>query len=42
MTFNYMVYMFSTCKGYFSAVLSAVQRQSFRLTEMRKLSRKRR
>ena len=40
MTFNYMVYMFSTCKGYFSVILSALHRESPRLTELHKLSRK--
>ena len=39
-TFNYMVYMFSTCKGYFSIILGAICRESFRLTGMHKLSPK--
>ena len=38
MTFNYMVYMFYTRKGYFSIILGAIHRESFRLTEMHKLS----
>ena len=42
MTFNYMFYMFSTCKVCFSLVMSVVNRELFRLTEMHKLSRKRR
>ena len=42
MTFNYMVYMFCTRKGYFFAILSALLCKSCRLTEMHKLSRKRR
>ena len=33
-----MVYMFSTCKGYFSVILSALHRESPRLTELHKLS----
>ena len=38
MTFNYMVYMFSTRKGYFSIILGEIaNRDSFRLTEMHKL-----
>ena len=40
MTFNYMVYRFSTRKGYFSIILGAIHRESFRLTEMHKLSLK--
>ena len=40
MTFDYMVYMFSTRKGYFSLVVSAMHRESFRLAEMHKLSLK--
>ena len=40
MTFNYMVYMFATCKGYFSIILGAIRHESFRLTEMHKLSLK--
>ena len=40
MSFNYMVYMFSTCKGYFSIILDEIHRESFRLTEMHKLSLK--
>ena len=40
MTFNYMVYMFYTRKGYFSIILGAIHRESFRLTEMHKLSLK--
>ena len=40
MSFNYMVYMFSTCKGYFSIILGAIRRDSFRLTEMHNLSLK--
>ena len=39
MTFNYMVYMLSTCEGYFSIILSAVHCEFSRLTEMHKLSR---
>ena len=42
MTFNYMVYMLYTRKGYFSFLLGAMHRESFHLTEMHKLSRKRR
>ena len=42
MTFNYMVYMLYTRKGYFSFLLGAMPRESFHLTEMHKLSRKRR
>ena len=37
MTFNYMVYRFSTRKGYFSIILGAIHRESFRLTELHKL-----
>ena len=40
MTFNLIVYMFSTCKGYFNIILTAGQRESSRLTEMHELSRK--
>ena len=40
MTFNYMVYKVSTCKGYFSVILSAVHRDSSLPTEMHELSRK--
>ena len=40
MTFNYMVYMFSTRKGYLSIILGAIHRESFRLTEIHKLSLK--
>ena len=40
MTFNYMVYMLYTRKGYSSVILSAIHRESFRLTEMHKLSLK--
>ena len=40
MTFNYMVYMLSTCERYFSLILSAVHRESSRLTELHKLSLK--
>ena len=32
-----MVHLFSTCKGYFSVILSSIHRDSFRLTEMHKL-----
>ena len=42
MAFNYMVYMFSTHKGYFSIILRAIHHESSRLTEMHNLSRKRR
>ena len=35
-----MVYMFSTRKGYFSIILGAIRRESFRLTEMNRLSLK--
>ena len=35
-----MAYMFPTCKGYFFIILSAVHRESSRLTELHKLSRK--
>ena len=36
-----MVYMFSTCTRYFSIILlGAMHRESFRLTEMHKLSLK--
>ena len=35
-----MVYMFSTRKGYFTIILGAISRESFRLTEMHKLSLK--
>ena len=40
MTFNYMVYMLSTRKGYFSVLLGAMHRESFRLAELHKLSLK--
>ena len=40
MTFNFMVYMFSTRKGYSFLILSAVHREFSRLTEMHKLSPK--
>ena len=40
MTFSYMVYMLSTCEGYFSVLLGVMHRESFRLTEMHKLSLK--
>ena len=40
MTFSYMVYMFSTRKGYFSVLLDAMHRESFRLAELHKLSLK--
>ena len=33
-----MVYMSSTRKGYFSVILGEIHRESFRLTEMHKLS----
>ena len=39
LTFNYMVYTFSTCKKYVSIIPSTVHRESSRLTEMHKLSR---
>ena len=35
-----MVYMFSTCKGFVFIILGAIHRESFRLTEMHKLSPK--
>ena len=38
MTFSYMVYMLSTCEGYFSVLLGAMHREFSRLTEMHKLS----
>ena len=41
MTFNYMIYMSFTRKGYLSIILSAVHRESFRLTELLKLLPKR-
>ena len=37
-SFNYMVYMFSTRKGYLSIILGEIHRESFRLTEMHNLS----
>ena len=40
MTFNYMVYMLSTCERYFSVLLGVMHRESFRLTELHKLSLK--
>ena len=40
MTFSYMVYMLSTCDGYFSVLLGAMHRESSRLTELHKLSLK--
>ena len=40
MTFSYMVYMLSTCEGYFSVLLGAMHRESFRLAELHKLSLK--
>ena len=40
MTLNYMVYTFSTRKGYFSIILDEIHRESFRVTEMHKLSLK--
>ena len=40
MTFNYMGYMFTTRKGYFSIILGAMHCESFRLTEVHKLSLK--
>ena len=39
MTFSYMVYMLCTCEGYFSVLLGAMHRESFRLAELHKLSR---
>ena len=33
-----MVYMFSTRKGYLSIILGEIHRESFRLTELHKLS----
>ena len=33
-----MVYMSSTCRGYISVILSALHRESSRLTELHKLS----
>ena len=38
MTFSYMVYMLSTCEGYFSIILGAIHCEWFRLAEMHKLS----
>ena len=38
MTFSYMVYMLSTCEGYFSVLLGVMHREFSRLTEMHKLS----
>ena len=38
MTFSYMVYMLSTCEGYFSVPLGVMHREFSRLTEMHKLS----
>ena len=35
-----MVYMLSTCEGYFSVLLGAMHRESFRLAELHKLSLK--
>ena len=40
MTFSYMVYMLSTCEGYFSVLLGAMPRKSFSLAELHKLSLK--
>ena len=40
MTFNPIVYMFSTCKWYFNIILTAGQREFSSLTEMHELSRK--
>ena len=40
MTFSYMVYMLSTCEGYFSVFLGAMHRESFRLAELHTLSLK--
>ena len=40
MTFSYMVYMLSTCKGYFPVLLGAMHREFSRLTEMHNLSPK--
>ena len=40
MTFSYMVYMLSTCQGYFAVLLGAMHRESFRLAELHKLSLK--
>ena len=40
MTFSYMVYMLSTCEGYFSVLLGVMHREFSRLTEMHKLSLK--
>ena len=37
MTFSYMVYMLSTCEGYFSVLLGVMHREFSRLTEMHKL-----
>ena len=37
-TFSYMVYMLSTCEGYFSIILGAIHCEWFRLAEMHKLS----
>ena len=40
MTFSYMVYMLSTCEGYFAVLLGAMHRELFRLSEMHKISPK--
>ena len=40
MTFNYMAYMFSARKAYFSIILTVLHREASRLTELHKLSRK--
>ena len=40
MTFSHMVYMLSTCEGYFSVLLGAMHLESFRLAELHKLSLK--
>ena len=40
MTFNYMICLFPTGKGYFSIILNAVHCESSRLTEFHRLSRK--
>ena len=37
MTFNYMAYMFSTCKVCFSIIICSLHRASFSLAEMHKL-----
>ena len=40
MTFNTIVYMFTTCEGHFSIILGTVHRDSSLLTAMQKLLRK--